>query len=94
MVEMAAVYQTHFDKPSARESQAFPWLFPIIEVIHYALRFSDTGKPLTKSTRADYDLMAAHIVRHILRSNFILHRRSLEPGATPGRCGERLKHGT
>lgn len=64
------------------------------EVIPFALRFSETGKPLTKGFRADNDLMAGHITKLILRANFILFRQDLKPGPTPGRCGAQPGHGT
>lgn len=60
----------------------------IVETLRYALKFGETGKPLTKGYRDDAGLMAKWLVQHLMRSNFQVSRRVSEPGPTPGRCGK------
>lgn len=60
----------------------------IEQSLHYALRFGREGKALGARTRADPRLMATWLTEHLLRSNFVVHRR-VPPPEPIGRCGEK-----
>lgn len=47
----------------------------LAEEIGYAMRFSDTGKPLAVSTRGDPALMAQRIVRHLEQCGYVVLRK-------------------
>lgn len=47
----------------------------LAEAIGYALRFSETGKPLGVRMRDDPAIMAQRMVRHLERCGFVVMRR-------------------
>lgn len=56
----------------------------VAEALHYALRFDERGKPRSKAAREDDRLTADWLVRHLLRSGYVVMQK---PPARPHTAG-------